>query len=153
MQLCDVPLNDKDVSSSLSKTLSSLLLILYTSPSPSLPHLSSPLLSPPVHHCSSQLLHLPTSSIPTHTHLVPLSFITFSSFHRLIHQLPTQIEHIVGWVRNSFTSLAMVDYPYAANFLAPLPAYPITVSCQILLNSSNRLVGLAQAAGKTYISD
>ena len=59
-----------------------------------------------------------------------------------------QIDHIVGWVRNSFTSLAMVDYPYEANFLAPLPAYPVRASCQIILNATNTLRGLALAAGE-----
>ena len=43
----------------------------------------------------------------------------------------------------------MVDYPYPASFLAPLPAYPVTVACHSLLNTPNRLRGLAQAAGKT----
>ena len=58
-----------------------------------------------------------------------------------------QVEHLNGWVRNSFTSLAMVDYPYPASFLAPLPAYPVNVSCELLLNTENRLRGLALAAG------
>ena len=58
-----------------------------------------------------------------------------------------QVEHLNGWVRNSFTSLAMVDYPYPASFLAPLPAYPVNVSCDLLLNAENRLRGLALAAG------
>ena len=42
----------------------------------------------------------------------------------------------------------MVDYPYEANFLAPLPAYPVKASCQIILNAQNTLRGLAQAAGE-----
>ena len=58
-----------------------------------------------------------------------------------------QVDHLLGWVRNSFTSLAMVDYPYPASFLAPLPAYPVNVACQILLKETDRLRGLAQAAG------
>ena len=58
-----------------------------------------------------------------------------------------QVDHLIGWIRNSFTSLAMVDYPYPASFLAPLPAYPVTVACQSLLKEKNRMRGLAQAAG------
>jgi len=54
----------------------------------------------------------------------------------------------MGWVRNSFTSLAMVDYPYPASFLAPLPAYPVTVACHSLLSQQSRLHGLAEAAGE-----
>ena len=53
----------------------------------------------------------------------------------------------MGWVRNSFTSLAMVDYPYPASFLAPLPRYPVNVSCNLLLSAENKLRGLAMAAG------
>ena len=56
----------------------------------------------------------------------------------------------MGWIRNSFTSLAMVDYPYPASFLAPLPAYPVTVSCNYLLEASDVLVGIANAAGMMY---
>lgn len=61
-----------------------------------------------------------------------------------------KVEHLKGWVRNSFTSLAMVDYPYPASFLAPLPAYPVTVACRSLLAAQSRLHGLAQAAGLFY---
>eukprot|EP00731_Ephydatia_muelleri_P033891 Em0041g4a len=61
-----------------------------------------------------------------------------------------KVNHLIGWVRNSFTSLAMVDYPYAASFLAPLPAYPVNVSCNYLLSEPNPLRGLALAAGLFY---
>jgi dipeptidyl-peptidase-2 len=44
----------------------------------------------------------------------------------------------------------MVDYPYPASFLAPLPAYPVTVACHSLLASQSKLHGLAQAAGLFY---
>ncbi len=67
----------------------------------------------------------------------------------MVTPFPTaQVEHLLGWVRVSFTSLAMVDYPYPASFLAPLPAYPVNVSCHALLNDKeDSLRGLAQAAG------
>ena len=39
----------------------------------------------------------------------------------------------------------MMNYPYESNFI---PAYPVRVACQIMLNAANRLTGLAQAAGK-----
>ena len=54
-------------------------------------------------------------------------------------------------MRNSFLSLAMTDYPYPASFLAPLPAYPVTVSCRILIDmASDVLIGLREAAGLFY---
>ena len=43
--------------------------------------------------------------------------------------------------------LAMLDYPYPASFLAKLPANPVNVSCQILLDATDKLRGLADAAG------
>lgn len=33
-----------------------------------------------------------------------------------------------GWLQDTFGSLAMIDYPNPADFLEPLPAYPIGVT-------------------------
>ena len=37
------------------------------------------------------------------------------------------LNHLYGWVRNSFTDLAMMNYPYPSDLLAPLPGYPVNV--------------------------
>lgn len=34
-------------------------------------------------------------------------------------------EQLSDWLDSAYSYLAMVDYPYASNFLMPLPAYPI----------------------------
>ncbi|XP_006823122.1 dipeptidyl peptidase 2-like, partial [Saccoglossus kowalevskii] len=61
-----------------------------------------------------------------------------------------RLNHVNGWIRNSLTNLAMFDYPYPTTFLVPVPAYPVKVACSYIMNSSDPLVGLVQAAGLYY---
>ncbi|CAA7015196.1 unnamed protein product [Microthlaspi erraticum] len=37
-----------------------------------------------------------------------------------------------GWLENAFVYTAMVNYPTEANFMAPLPAYPVEKMCKII---------------------
>eukprot|EP00300_Choanocystis_sp_HF-7_P025205 c2691_g1_i1.p1 GENE.c2691_g1_i1~~c2691_g1_i1.p1 ORF type:complete len:510 (-),score=98.65 c2691_g1_i1:143-1672(-) len=62
----------------------------------------------------------------------------------------SEVEHLILWVQNAFTSLAMCDYPYPTNFLAPLPAFPVRVACQRLEQAPDLLTGLAAAATLFY---
>ncbi|XP_018326023.1 lysosomal Pro-X carboxypeptidase [Agrilus planipennis] len=39
---------------------------------------------------------------------------------------------IIDWLTNVYSNLAMANYPYPANFLAPLPAYPVKEFCRKL---------------------
>ena len=85
------------------------------------------------------------------SHSPPL-YLSLTHTHHAFFDLSllvSQINHIVGWARNSFTVLAILDYPYESDFYAPftLPPYPVHFSCQLLLDAKSRLRGLAQAAG------
>ena len=49
---------------------------------------------------------------------------------KLCHPLQTHddVDSFKGWLSDTWGNLAMVDYPYPASFLEPLPAWPIKVS-------------------------
>ncbi|XP_045116836.1 lysosomal Pro-X carboxypeptidase-like [Portunus trituberculatus] len=47
------------------------------------------------------------------------------------------VDTLKAYLMDVWTNLAMVDYPYPANFLAPLPAYPVKVVCSHLTDSSH----------------
>ncbi|XP_053380895.1 dipeptidyl peptidase 2-like isoform X2 [Mercenaria mercenaria] len=58
--------------------------------------------------------------------------------------------HLLGWIRNSFTNLAMFDYPYPTDFFSKLPGYPVKVACQYMEDAIDVVEGLAKAAGLFY---
>ncbi|KAF7651732.1 hypothetical protein LDENG_00106390 [Lucifuga dentata] len=60
-----------------------------------------------------------------------------------------------NWLQETWVYLAMVDYPYEASFLQPLPAWPIQVVCKYLRFDSSvsdyqLLHGVSQAAKVYY---
>lgn len=59
---------------------------------------------------------------------------------------PNAYSHVQDWVLSILGNFAMIDYPYPANFLTPLPAYPINKSCEFLeksLSGDDLLKGVA----------
>ncbi|XP_076854348.1 dipeptidyl peptidase 2 [Brachyhypopomus gauderio] len=65
---------------------------------------------------------------------------------------PKDIHQLNGFLRNAFTLLAMLDYPYNTNFMIVLPAFPVKVACEVLLNGSDVLSALRDAVGIVYNS-
>ena len=62
----------------------------------------------------------------------------------------SQVEHLILWAVNAFTTLSMCDYPYATDFCANLPAWPVVAACQGALAAPDALSGLAFAASLAY---
>jgi hypothetical protein len=55
------------------------------------------------------------------------------------------------WILNAFTCMAMTDYPYATNFMLPLPAWPVRASCQpILQRGAQDLLGSVRDGANVY---
>jgi len=54
------------------------------------------------------------------------------------------------WLMNAWTNLAMINYPYAANFIEPLPAWPVQGACEFLTGTYDTddeiLTAIASAA-------
>ncbi|KAF2887399.1 hypothetical protein ILUMI_18774, partial [Ignelater luminosus] len=47
-------------------------------------------------------------------------------------QNDTDIQSLLDWLTEIYGNLAMVNYPYPTNFLAPLPAHPVKAFCNKL---------------------
>uniref|UniRef100_A0A7S4NTB1 Prolylcarboxypeptidase n=1 Tax=Paramoeba aestuarina TaxID=180227 RepID=A0A7S4NTB1_9EUKA len=45
-----------------------------------------------------------------------------------------QVYDLVSFLENGYVYMAMTDYPSASNFLQPMPAWPVDVSCQYWLH-------------------
>uniref|UniRef100_A0A8C5P4P8 Lysosomal Pro-X carboxypeptidase n=1 Tax=Jaculus jaculus TaxID=51337 RepID=A0A8C5P4P8_JACJA len=54
------------------------------------------------------------------------------AFHLCSPLTSEDIPYLKDWLSETWVNLAMMDYPYASDFLQPLPAWPIKVVCQYL---------------------
>lgn len=66
------------------------------------------------------------------------------------------VTKLEDWLSETWVNLAMVDYPYRASFLEPLPAWPVQVACKHLQNNKlddkELLAAIAGAVGEYYNS-
>ncbi|XP_068083135.1 lysosomal Pro-X carboxypeptidase isoform X2 [Anabrus simplex] len=58
------------------------------------------------------------------------------------------VSALKDWLIDIYTNMAMLNYPYPTNFLAPLPAKPIKVACQFLPDSKQEEKPLLQSLFK-----
>uniref|UniRef100_A0A8C2KE06 Lysosomal Pro-X carboxypeptidase n=1 Tax=Cyprinus carpio TaxID=7962 RepID=A0A8C2KE06_CYPCA len=68
---------------------------------------------------------------------------------------PDEVYGFKAWLQETWVNLAMVDYPYEANFLQPLPAWPVKVVCKSLnfdtgVSDKQLLNGISQAIKVYY---
>ncbi|XP_061754027.1 dipeptidyl peptidase 2 [Nerophis ophidion] len=60
------------------------------------------------------------------------------------------IYQLNGLLRNAFTLMAMLDYPYSTHFMGNMPANPVKVACDTMLGGADLLANLRNTAGIVY---
>jgi len=58
------------------------------------------------------------------------------------------VDNLYAHIMNGFAYEAMTDYPDAANFLNPMPAWPVNASCEFFVK-----VGPKPPASETTVGD
>lgn len=58
-----------------------------------------------------------------------------SSIFRLCDTL-TDVNSLKAWLNDIYVDTAMANYPYANNFLSPLPAWPVSVMCSNITSNA-----------------
>ncbi|XP_072288806.1 dipeptidyl peptidase 2 [Eucyclogobius newberryi] len=62
------------------------------------------------------------------------------------------VHQLNGLLRNAFTLMAMLDYPYSTHFMGDMPANPVQVGCDTMLSGPDLLTNLRNTAGIVYNS-
>uniref|UniRef100_A0A672FW22 Dipeptidyl peptidase 2 n=1 Tax=Salarias fasciatus TaxID=181472 RepID=A0A672FW22_SALFA len=65
---------------------------------------------------------------------------------------PRDIHQLNGLLRNAFTFMAMLDYPYSTHFMGNMPAHPVKMGCDIMLRGPDLLANLRDTAAIVYNS-
>ena len=58
--------------------------------------------------------------------------------------------HLLLFIRNAFTLLAMMDYPYPTNFMVPLPGHPVAFAADLIMKADTPMEGLYRATALVY---
>lgn len=54
------------------------------------------------------------------------------------------VDELQNWISSAYSYLGMVDYPYPAEFIMPLPAFPIKEVCKAIDNTADNVDSLSQ---------
>lgn len=78
--------------------------------------------------------------------------IKLSSTLKLCNNLTSteDVTRLTDWLNDVYSNLAMVNYPYPANFLASLPAYPVREFCSRMGKSGKPVLDLLSDALSLY---
>lgn len=47
------------------------------------------------------------------------------------------VSSLISWIIDAWGSLAMINYPYATNFLEPVPAWPVKEACKRIMEAGD----------------
>ena len=66
-------------------------------------------------------------------------YFTFQSIFKTCQLIKSynDVQNLINYVNSALVYMAMTDYPYATNFLNPMPAFPVDVGCDMLMLVSN----------------
>jgi len=75
-----------------------------------------------------------------------------SRVFRLCHPISSakDFRHLLLFIRNAFTLLAMMDYPYPTSFMVPLPGHPVAFAADLIMKADTPMEGLYQATALVY---
>ncbi|XP_075527708.1 lysosomal Pro-X carboxypeptidase-like [Dermacentor variabilis] len=61
---------------------------------------------------------------------------------------PSNYPEFRDWIRDTYSILAIINYPFAATFLGPIPAHPVKAACNILRSGAKSDENMVDAVAK-----